>query len=148
MIRVFRDFLVPVLVLGAGIGATQFLFRTAPAEAEAEIVPAPLAVYATTVETVEDLAKVHTTGRVEPARQVIVVPEVGGRLVSLSDELVPGGRFKEGEEIGRFEPREYSMCSFGRIAGHSGRVRTGAGNPKRQSSIPGMVIGESWRGSQ
>ena len=69
MIRVFRDFLVPVLVLGAGVGATQFLFRTAPAEAEAEIVPAPLAVYATTVETVEDLAKVHTTGRVEPARQ-------------------------------------------------------------------------------
>ena len=84
-------------------------FSTAPAEAEADIVPAPLAVYVTTVETVEDLARVHTTGRVEPARQVILVPEVGGRLVSLSDELVPGGRFREGDEIGRIDSREYSM---------------------------------------
>ena len=34
---IFRDFVVPLVVLGMGIGVTSYLFKTGPAEAEADI---------------------------------------------------------------------------------------------------------------
>jgi RND family efflux transporter MFP subunit len=106
---IFRDFVVPLVVLGMGIGVTSYLFKTGPAEAEADIEATPTPVEVVSVETVTQIAKIHTTGRVEPDREVTVLPQVTGRLVSLSVDLVPGGRFSEGAEMGRIDSEEYQM---------------------------------------
>ena len=84
------------------------------------------------METVEDMAKVHTTGRVEPARQVIVVPEVGDVWFLCPMNWCLEDVSKEGEEIGRIDPANTVWVFVRKNAGHSGRVRTGTGNPKRR----------------
>ncbi len=53
---------------------------------------------------------VTAMGEVVPARQVTVLPEVGGRIVYQSSELVPGGRFAEGELLLRIDPRDYDLA--------------------------------------
>ena len=49
-------------------------------------------------------------GNRSPARQLVVQPEVSGRIVSYHDALVPGGLIQEGEEILRIDARSYELA--------------------------------------
>ncbi|MFT4975113.1 MAG: RND family efflux transporter MFP subunit [Myxococcota bacterium] len=98
------------LVLLGGLGAAGAMIMLSSAEEqvapEAEITP---------VEVVSALAAEHpvqikATGTVIAARQVNVIPQVAGQLTFVSDELQPGGRFKEGEVIARIDSRDYRLA--------------------------------------
>jgi len=54
--------------------------------------------------------QVVAMGTVVPARQVNISPEVSGRIVRQSPELVPGGRFKAGDIILRIDSRDYELA--------------------------------------
>lgn len=49
-------------------------------------------------------------GTVVPAMEIILQAEVGGRVTWQSHELVPGGRFKEGEPILKIDNRDYRLA--------------------------------------
>lgn len=53
--------------------------------------------------------EVNAVGRVKPARELVVLPEVAGRLVELNAELQPGGIIREGEVIARIDDRAYRL---------------------------------------
>ncbi len=55
-------------------------------------------------------AVVTATGLVAPEREVSVIPEVSGRIVFVSDRLVPGGRFEKGEVMARIDARDYELA--------------------------------------
>lgn len=55
-------------------------------------------------------ARIVTSGVVEPARRITIVPEVAGRIVRLSENLVAGGRVEEGELLVKIDPREYQLA--------------------------------------
>ena len=61
-------------------------------------------------------AQVETRGSVTADQQIIVSPEVAGRVVSVSDELVPGGRFSKGEVMFRVDSRTYAAQVTQRLA--------------------------------
>lgn len=46
-------------------------------------------------------------GTVEPAQEVILRPQVGGRVTSLSPSFTPGGHVKEGELLMKIEAADY-----------------------------------------
>src|SRR5690606_31726959 len=48
-------------------------------------------------------------GTVISSREVGLQPEVAGRVIARSPNLVPGGRFKRGELLLRLDPGEYSL---------------------------------------
>ncbi len=52
----------------------------------------------------------HAKGTVVPAKEVALQPELGGRVIWQSPELVPGGRFKEGQPILRIDARDYRLA--------------------------------------
>ena len=52
----------------------------------------------------------HAKGTVVPAQEVVLQAELGGRVVWQSPELVPGGRFKEGQPIAKIDPRDYELA--------------------------------------
>ena len=52
----------------------------------------------------------HAKGTVIPAREIILQPELGGRVIWQSPELVPGGRFEEGQPIVKIDPRDYQLA--------------------------------------
>ena len=47
------------------------------------------------------------TGTVAPAREIQLAPQVGGRIVDLHPEFIPGGFVDQGEVILRIEPDDY-----------------------------------------
>ena len=51
----------------------------------------------------------HAKGTVVPAQEIILQPELGGRVVWQSSELVAGGRFKVNQPIVRIDPRDYQL---------------------------------------
>ena len=48
-------------------------------------------------------------GTVRPSRVVDIVPQVSGRVISLSPNLISGGRVKEGELLLKLEDRDYRL---------------------------------------
>jgi RND family efflux transporter MFP subunit len=53
---------------------------------------------------------VRALGTVIPAREVQLAARIGGQVASASPNLVPGGRFLEGEEVLRIDPEDYRIA--------------------------------------
>ncbi len=54
--------------------------------------------------------RVEVMGSVIPARRLEIIPEVGGKIVEISPNLVPGGFLKAGELVVRIDPRDYEAA--------------------------------------
>lgn len=97
-------------ILGGGLGAAIFFVKTKPQpQKEAEEAVAPLVEVVPAQKGTRPVRMV-LTGEVQPSRKVIVMPEVGGKIVWQHADLVPGGRFKKGETILRIDPRDYALA--------------------------------------
>ena len=53
---------------------------------------------------------VHAQGSVMPAQQVVLQPEVGGRILWRSDNLVPGAIVRAGEPLVRIDASNYQLA--------------------------------------
>lgn len=67
------------------------------------------------VETIRIAREQHDVslqakGTVLAAKQVVLQPELGGRVVWQSPELVPGGRFDKGDVVLRIDARDYQIA--------------------------------------
>ena len=54
--------------------------------------------------------ELHAKGTVVPAKEIVLQPELGGRVIWQSQELVAGGRFKADQPILRIDPRDYELA--------------------------------------
>lgn len=52
----------------------------------------------------------HAKGTVVPAQEIVLQPELGGRVTWQSSELVAGGRFKAEQPILRIDARDYQLA--------------------------------------
>ena len=101
--------LIVAILGGAGIVAGGMVYMRPEVERKA-----PESVVAR-VEVVEARAEdrpavVRATGTVEPARQVSLMPQVSGRIVWMSDELMPGTRVAKGTVLARVDPTDYELA--------------------------------------
>lgn len=99
---------IAVLVLAFGAAFVLVATKEEPPRAEK-------ALQGTLVEVIEVDAGDHEVdlrakGTVVPAQEVALQPELGGRVIWQSPELVPGGRFKEGQPILKIDPRDYELA--------------------------------------
>ncbi len=62
------------------------------------------------VESSRHAVELHAKGTVVPAMEIMLQPEVAGRVVWQSDELVAGGRFDKDEPILKIDPRDYQLA--------------------------------------
>jgi len=61
------------------------------------------------VQSADLVARVTATGTVQAAQQVQLMPQVSGRIVDQSSEVLPGGRLKKGEVLVRLDARDYQL---------------------------------------
>lgn len=119
--------LVPLVVL-AGAGYTTYVMvenRPAPPTRVAEPVIPLVETVEARFETVP--LEIHAEGTVAPRVETELIPEVAGRVVEISDSLVVGGFFEEGDVLFRLDPREYELAvtrSRGAIAQANLRLET------------------------
>ncbi len=109
MSQTVRNVLLPILILVvAGLGVVGLLALRSEAE------QAPPESVTTRVEVVElaaedTVARVQATGLVQPAQQIVLTPQVSGRVVWQSEALVPGTRVDKGTVLARVDPTEYQL---------------------------------------
>lgn len=105
-----RTGLLIAMVLAGGAAAAYLLLVTAPTtRPEDETRPARL-VQTVVPEAVNVAVHVSANGTVIPAREVMIKPEVAGRVVRCHPELVPGGHIAEGEELFGIEADTYRLA--------------------------------------
>lgn len=61
------------------------------------------------VETGPQTVIVKGEGTVHPLREIALVPEVGGKVISISPSLVNGGSFGKGDTLLRIDPVDYEL---------------------------------------
>ena len=103
-------FLIPaaITLLGLLVVAAFFLLRPR-ADRTPPVHPIP-SVEVLTVQPETERALVLANGLVMPSREVTIVPQVGGSIVSQSDKLLPGGRFARSETLATIDPRDYQLA--------------------------------------
>jgi RND family efflux transporter MFP subunit len=106
----FLKLLLGLAIIGAGVGVFLLLVYS---KAEPERRPQPDPAIAVTVAlagTADEPVTVRAMGTTLAARQLTVLPEVGGRAVWVSPDLVPGGRVRAGQTLVRVDPRDYDLA--------------------------------------
>ncbi|MBW2459255.1 MAG: HlyD family efflux transporter periplasmic adaptor subunit [Deltaproteobacteria bacterium] len=102
--------ILSILILGTGAAIAVIFIKTKPeAKREPEAAVAPL-VEVVTVKVGTHPVTMQVHGQVMPAEQVVVMPEVGGRVMWQSEDLVPGGLVKKGQPLVRIDPRDYALA--------------------------------------
>ena len=100
--------LVPLTILAAAvIGGRALLATRSDPDRAVERTPQAAAVETVTVDVAPREARVVAYGTVQPAREITLRPEVGGRILELHPDLIAGGRLAAGETVLRIDPREY-----------------------------------------
>ena len=102
-----KKILYPVLVLAVGLAVAFFIGVSEPT-----IVPEPYAPMATTVrvtrvQATTEYLGITSQGTVQPRSQSELIPEVSGRVVWMSDSLVGGGAFRQGDVLLRIDDADY-----------------------------------------
>jgi RND family efflux transporter MFP subunit len=105
-----KNILIPIAILITGvlIAAAMIFFK--PKTSSTGATRPALMVQATIAAKQTLPAMIRATGVVSAAKEITLLPEVSGRVVFLSDKLVPGGRFQKGELLARIDRRNYSLA--------------------------------------
>ena len=104
--RTVLKFLLPILLLAAGVGFAVRMVKTKPKAARAEVQVPTLVVDAmTATQTVESVV-IEAQGTVLADRTVTLSPQVTGLVKRLAPELEPGGRVRAGDVLVRLDDRD------------------------------------------
>jgi len=116
ILRKALRFVLPLLVIAAGVGIRGYLVSTKPEPARVERTDRGALVEVMTATMGDHDVELTAQGTVVPAQQVVLVPQVGGRILWAADDLVPGGRFEEGAPLVRVDPSDYQIAVEQRAA--------------------------------
>ncbi|MCB1644762.1 MAG: efflux RND transporter periplasmic adaptor subunit [Pseudomonadales bacterium] len=100
----------PVVILAAGFGGYSFLHWAKPEPEKKTEAPRPMSVFVETVRKTDATLEVRTEGEVRAATAVEIVSQIPGRVVSVSDEFVEGGRVEPGVSLVEIEPVDYQLA--------------------------------------
>lgn len=101
---------LPLLVIALGVVGTVVLIKNRPEVKRAPVEERGVAVDVVEATLVSRPVVVHAHGTVHPSREVVVQPQVGGMIVELGPDLVPGGRVKAGDLVARVDPADYRVA--------------------------------------
>lgn len=94
----------------------------------------------TDVKTGPQPVMIRGEGTVQPLREIDLVPQVGGKIVYMSPELVNGGGFKKGDTLLAIDPVDYELA----VTLAEAKVKDSESNLKiiREEAL---VAKEEWR---
>ncbi|RTE65117.1 efflux RND transporter periplasmic adaptor subunit [Amphritea opalescens] len=101
--------LLPVVVILVGVIVSMMLIDSGP---KASMAKPPVEVRLVTTQRFSPATEIPTyaaMGQVIAAHESVLYPQVEGMVVAVSDQLMPGGQFKAGEEILRIDDADYQL---------------------------------------
>ncbi len=101
---------LPVIVLAVGAISLKHLVDTRPQAIKRPTPERGALVEVLAAEVGHEAVVVSAQGSVVPAQRVVLQSEVAGRVVWQHEDLVPGGRLKQGELAVRIDSRDYDLA--------------------------------------
>jgi len=98
-----------ILIVGLLAIVALAMLKSTPNRTPREPKP-PVAVDVVTVSPISVVAKIHSQGTVAPKREINLVSQVAGRIMSVADQYANGGFFKAGERLLQIEPQDYKFA--------------------------------------
>jgi RND family efflux transporter MFP subunit len=104
--------LVVIIILLALGGLGMYALTTHKSEVERRRPPVSVPVVRTIRVTVgSQPVVVQGEGTVQPLQEIRIAPEVGGKVVYVSPNMVNGGAFSKGETLLRVDPADYELAA-------------------------------------
>jgi RND family efflux transporter MFP subunit len=110
LLRRFLMIVLPLAIVAAGVAGAWSMIasREEPQKRPAEVRPPLVRVMEIEPRSVQ--LSVHAEGTVMPRTASEIVPEVAGRVLWISPDLIAGGFFEAGDELIKIDPREYELA--------------------------------------
>ena len=108
--RLALKIILPLLILIIGFVGFRMLTHLKKTPHRQQLSQTGVLVNVIDLEVGDFQVTVHTTGTVRAAQQISLVPEVSGKVVSISPQLVSGGQFKKGSTLLKIDPSNYQLA--------------------------------------
>jgi RND family efflux transporter MFP subunit len=104
-------FAVMLIVIGLGVAGFLVLTASKPQLKRTKPpVPVPM-VRVSAVQTGPQAITIRGEGTVRPLREIELIPEVSGKVVSVSPSMLDGGEFQKGDTLLRIDPLDYELAA-------------------------------------
>ena len=108
--RALVSLLLILAVLGAAAGFYAYMKATKPEAERVTRADEGILVDTTQVSRATHEVRIRAQGTVRPARQIVIIPEVGGRIRAHHAQLVAGGRVESNDVLLRIDARDYRLA--------------------------------------
>ncbi len=108
--RNILKFAAPIVVLAAGIGSFVALGAAKEAPEKTDEAPRPVSLYVDDVRAEQVTLSVKTQGEVRPRTEIELVPQVSGRIVSVSESFAEGASFGPKETLIQIDDSDYRLA--------------------------------------
>ncbi len=108
--RTLLKILIPLLVIAVGVFGMRTMILSKKAPPKAPKVNNGALVEVMTITRHDRQVLVSGTGTVQARREVSVIPQVSGKVVEISPDLVGGGFFRKGAPLFTIEPADYRLA--------------------------------------
>ena len=102
--------MMPIVILGLAILGAIALLSTSPEAVRTEYETRAALVETILPEVGSQVAEIIAYGTVEPNRELVLQPQVGGRVVRMNENIRSGGRVIAGEMLFAIDPRDYELA--------------------------------------
>lgn len=102
-------YVLPILIVAAGIGFAVRMVKSKPAPKRTEPVDHGVLVELAQATTQARQVNLSAQGSVSAAERVVLQPQVAGSVTWVSDKLVTGGLVTKGEPLVRIDRRDYEI---------------------------------------
>lgn len=109
MSRILPIIITLLTILVVGGGGTVVLFLLAPKAEQVDELPAGLSVFAEQIVRDDLVFTVEAQGEVRPQREIVVAPQIAGRIAFVSPDFIDGGIITEGQVLVRLENDDYRL---------------------------------------
>ncbi|TKB24798.1 efflux RND transporter periplasmic adaptor subunit [Desulfopila sp. IMCC35006] len=108
-VSVYLQIVLSILILGCGVALAAYYLKTGPEAKPKKRQASPPLVKVTGIHFGRHQLTVTGMGAVLAAKEINLTPGVGGEIIAMSDNMVPGGFFKENETLVRIDPVDYQL---------------------------------------
>jgi len=99
--------LLPLIIIALGVLGAWWLVANRPRAQREQVEPIPPLAQVVEAKRTTERITIAAMGTVVPAKRVVLQPEVSGRIVTQSPQLLPGGLFTKGDVILQIDRRDY-----------------------------------------
>jgi len=107
---ILAKIVLPLLILAVGLGGMTVMVKKRKAPVKKETPFQGILVETVGVKRGDHQLRIEATGTVQARRQTDIVPQVSGKVVTISPKLVAGGFFREGEELFSIEAIDFELA--------------------------------------